>query len=281
MVSPDGELEAREERATDVTSTAALLAELDGAVETLRAEHEVAAIGFGIPSLIDQRHGRVLFSVNLPLQDTDFRDRMIERHRLPVAVENDANAAAIGEWRAGAARGARNVVMLTLGTGVGGGLVLDGRPYRGATGAGAELGHMVVEYAGPPCPCGGRGHLESFASGKAADAVARRLYGPQSNAHELVRRGQAGESEAVSALAEIGRRLGAAVGSFVNIFEPEVIVIGGGFASAEDLLLGPVRQTAGREALPALRDRIRIVRAELGVDAGLVGAGMAAFEALG
>jgi glucokinase len=176
--------------------------------------------------------------------------------------------------------GALNIVMLTLGTGVGGGLILDGKPYRGARGAGAELGHTVVEYDGPPCPCGGRGHLESFASGTAANAVAREVYGPASNARELVRRGKAGESEAVTALAEIGRRLGAAIGSFVNTFEPELIVIGGGFAAAGELLLGPAQDIAAREALPELRHGIRIVRAELGVDAGVVGAGMVAYEAL-
>jgi glucokinase len=281
VVGSDGNISLREERLTDVASTERLFAELDGAVEALRSQTEVAALGFGIPSLIDQRSGRALSSVNLPLQHVDFRDRMSERHGLPVAVDNDANAAAIAEWRVGAARGAHDVVMLTLGTGVGGGLILGGKPYRGATGGGAELGHVVVEYDGPPCPCGGRGHLESFASGKAADGVARKLYGPESNARELVRRGRAGESEAVAALAAIGRRLGAAIGSFVNTFEPELIVIGGGFAASGDLVLAPAREDALREALPELRDGIRIVRAELGADAGVVGAGMIAYEALG
>src|SRR5919204_1904550 len=281
VVAPDGALEAREERRTDVSSPERLFAELDGVVEALRSQTEVAALGFGIPSLIDQRTGRALSSVNLPLEHVDFRERMRERHGLPVALDNDANAAAIAEWRAGAARGSDDVLMLTLGTGVGGGLILGGKPYRGATGAGAELGHVVVEYDGPPCPCGGRGHLESFASGTAADAVARRLYGPGSDARELVRRGTQGEADAIDALAGIGRRLGAAIGSFVNTFEPELIVIGGGFGVAGELLFAPARAVAAREALPELRDRIRIVPAELGVDAGVVGAGMLAFEALG
>src|SRR5919201_7071013 len=258
VVAPDGTVGRREERPSDLASSEALLAEIDRAVEDLRSEQQVAALGFGLPSLIDQRRGRTVSSVNLPLQGVDFRARMAKRHGLPVAIDNDANAAAVGEWRAGAARGAEDVVVLTLGTGVGGGLILDGKPYRGATGAGAELGHVVVEYDGPPCPCGGRGHLESFASGTAADAVARGLYGPASDAHELVRRGQSGESEAVAALAGIGRRLGAAIGSFVNTFEPELIVVGGGFAAAGDLLLAPARELAARETLPELRDRIRI-----------------------
>jgi glucokinase len=280
VIAPDGAIQAREERPTDVSSTEALFAELDDAVEALRAGHEVAAVGFGIPSRIDQRAGRALASVNLPLQNVDFRDRMAERHGLPVAIDNDANAAAVAEWRAGAARGAGYVVMLTLGTGVGGGLILDGKPYRGATGGGAELGHVVVEYDGPPCPCGGRGHLESFVSGKAADAVARELYGPESGARELVRRGGAGESQAVAALAEIGKRLGAGIASFLNTFEPELVVIGGGFGGALELLLAPAREVISRDALAPTCDTVRVVEAELGVEAGVIGAGLIAYEAL-
>jgi glucokinase len=280
VIAPDGAIVAREERPTDVSSTEALFAEFDDAVEALRSGHEVAALGFGIPSRIDQRAGRALASVNLPLQNVDFRDRMAERHGLPVAIDNDANAAAVAEWRAGAARGAGYVVMLTLGTGVGGGLILDGKPYRGATGGAAELGHVVVEYDGPLCPCGGRGHLESFVSGKAADAVARGLYGPHSSARELVRRGGAGESEAVAALAEIGKRLGAGIASFLNTFEPELVVIGGGFGGALELLLASAREVISRDALAPTRDSVRIVEAELGVEAGVIGAGLIAYEAL-
>jgi glucokinase len=281
VVTREGELEARLERPTDVSSQEALVAELDAAVKELRAgRDDIAAIGFGLPSQIDQPTGRALSSVNIPLANFDFRDRMRERHGLPVAIDNDANAAAIGEWHAGAARGARNVVMLTLGTGIGGGLILDGRPFRGATGRGAELGHIVVEYDGPACPCGGRGHLEAVAAGPAADRAAQALYGEGATARELVRKGHAGEAEAVEALAEIGRRLGAGIASFMNVFEPEIVVVGGGFSAAGDLLLGPAREVVGREALPPIRDQAPIVLAELGPDAGVIGAAMVALEAL-
>jgi glucokinase len=220
--------------------------------------------------------------VNIPLEGVDFRARMQERHGLPVGIDNDANAAAIGEWRAGAARGAQHVIMLTLGTGVGGGLILDGRPYRGATGSGAELGHIVIEYDGPPCGCGGRGHLETFSAGPAADAAASRLFGEGSKAEQLVERAQAGEGEAVEALAEIGRRLGVGIISLVNVFEPELVVVGGGFgASARDLVLQPARELLAREGLWPARETARIVSAQLGRDAGVIGAGMIAFEALG
>jgi glucokinase len=282
VVSRDGSLGVRLERPSDHSSQDALLAELDTMVEELhRAEPEAVALGFGVPSRIDQRSGHALKSVNIPLEGVDLRDRMRERHGLPVALDNDANAAAIAEWQVGAARGACNVVMLTLGTGVGGGLILDGRPFRGATGSGAELGHIVLEPGGPPCGCGGHGHLESFAAGPAADRVARSLYGDDSNAHELVRRGREGEPEAVEALAGIGRYLGAGIATFVNVFEPELVVVGGGFGDAGELLLGPAREVVAIEGLEPARDNVRIVEAELGVEAGVIGAGMVAFEALG
>ncbi len=246
----------------------------------LRAGREIAALGFGLPSRIDQRAGRAVASVNIPLAGVDFREKMRERHGLPVGIDNDANAAAIAEWQAGAARGARYVVMLTLGTGVGGGLILDGRPYRGATGTGAELGHVVIDYEGPACGCGGRGHLETFAAGPAGDAAASQLLGAGATAFDLVQEARAGNAQAVEALAEIGRRLGAGIASFVNVFEPELVVVGGGFAAAGELLLGPAREVLARDGLAPARDAVKIVEAQLGVKAGVIGAGMVAFEAL-
>ena len=280
VVSREGTIEARVERPAEASSQEALLASLDGVVEELRAGTEAEALGIGIPSRIDQRRGRSIAAVNLPLSEVDLRDRMHEQHGLPVGIDNDANAAAIGEWKAGAARGAENVVMLTLGTGVGGGLIVDGKPFRGATGSGAELGHIVIDYDGPPCPCGGHGHLESYACGPVADRIARELFGPESDAEDLVERARAGEGASVEALAEIGRRLGAGIASFVNVFEPELVVVGGGFGEAGELLLAPAREVVAVEGLAPGRDTVRIVEAELGVDAGVIGAAMIAFEAL-
>jgi glucokinase len=207
---------------------------------------------------------------------------MSERFGVPVGIDNDANAAAIAEWKVGAGRGTRDMVMLTLGTGIGGGLILDGRPYRGAVGAAAELGHMVVDHDGPPCQgaCTGRGHLEAVGSGHAASRVARELFGPGADAHRLVRLANEGDGRAREALGDIGRRLGSGIGTLVNIFNPELVVIGGGFAAAGDLLLEPAREVLLREARPPGRDLVRIVRAELGTAAGVVGAGLVAFEAL-
>jgi glucokinase len=280
VVTRAGAIEERLERPAETASSDALLASLDGLIEELRATADVSALGVGIPSRIDQRRGRSIAAVNLPLEDVDIRDRMCERHGLPVGIDNDANAAAIAEWKAGAARGADNVVMLTLGTGVGGGLIVDGRPFRGATGSGAELGHIVIDVDGPACPCGGRGHLESYASGPVADRVAREVFGPDSDAGDLVARAWAGDDAAVDALAQIGRWLGAGIATFVNIFEPALVVVGGGFGAAGDLLLAPAREVVAREGLEPGRETVRIVEAELGVDAGVIGAAMIGFETL-
>jgi glucokinase len=282
VVSRDGSLGARTERPTDVSSEDAFLGQLDEMVEELRRrEPDAAAIGFGLPSRIDQRRGRAVASVNIPLQHVEFRDRMRERHGLPVGIENDANAAAIAEWQVGAARGSDHVVMLTFGTGVGGGLILGGRPYRGATGSGAELGHVVVELDGRPCRCGGRGHLESYATGLAAGELAREQFGPDVDERELVRRAKTGDAEAIALLERIGRYVGAAAASFVNALEPELIVVGGGFGeAAAEFLRVPAREVLARDALEPGRDTVRIVEAQLGTDAGVIGAGMIAFEAL-
>ena len=283
VVSRDGSLGPQTESPTDVSSEGAFLAQLDGLVDELRRDHpDVAAIGFGLPSRIDQRRGRAVASVNVPLQHVEFRDRMRERHGLPVGIDNDANAAAIAEWQSGAARGADHVVMLTLGTGVGGGLVLGGRPYRGATGSGAELGHVVVELDGRLCRCGGRGHLESYATGPAAGELASEVLGDDVDAPELIRRAQTSDVQAAAVLERIGRYVGAAFASYVNALEPELIVVGGGFGeAASEFLLGPAREVLARDALEPGRDTVRIVAAQLGTDAGVIGAGMIAFEALG
>jgi len=279
LVSRDGTVLAHREHVTPVASEDALLDGLEAAVRDLEADG-VAAVGFGIPSQIDQRDGTALGSVNIPLRGVPFRQRMAERLGLPVGIDNDANAAAIAEWTAGAGRGTTDMVMLTLGTGVGGGLILGGKPYRGWFGAGAEIGHMVVVHDGVPCRCGGNGHLESYVSGKAADQLAREAFGPSADARRLVRLASEGDAKALELLTGVGEKLGSGIASLVNIFNPEVIVIGGGFAAAGEFLLGPAKAVADREVLVSIRDSYRIVRAQLGTLAGMIGAAMVAFEAL-
>ncbi|HZV73065.1 MAG TPA: ROK family protein [Conexibacter sp.] len=266
------------------------------AVEEARATTatEVSAVGFGIPCMIDQRRGMAMLAVNLPLHDVPFRDVMAERLGLPVEVDNDANVAALAEHRAGAATGASEAVVLTIGTGIGGGLILKGEVYRGAIGAGAELGHVTIDVNGPPCQgnCPNNGCLETLASGTAlaregrriaaeqpASALGRALIeGREITGALITELAHDGDTAAVDALALIGRNLGVGIASFLNVFNPDVVVVGGGVIAAGELLLAPARAEAARRALPPMRDHARIVPAQFGTEAGLVGAAALALE---
>jgi glucokinase len=275
---------------------------LDAAVEAVREVREategaVRAAGFGIPCTIDRTRGVAVQAVNLPLADVAFGDVMADRLDLPAFFDNDANLATLAEHRAGAAREASHAVMLTVGTGIGGGLVLHGRLYRGWLGAGAELGHTVVDMDGPPCQgnCPNRGCLEAIASGTALEREARAAAQarPESQLGRLHGAGREltgalvtelahdGDSLARDVVALIGRRLGVGIASFVNAFNPEVVVMGGGVMGAGELLLATARAEVAARALPPGRDVVRIVAARLGPEAGMVGAGVMAWDELG
>jgi glucokinase len=280
VVERDGTVLHHRETPTPVTSQADLLAGLQTAVEELM-DDSIAAVGFGVPTRVNHVTGRVEGrSVNIPLEGFDFREFMSERFGLPVGVENDGNAAALAEQVAGAGRGELSMLMLTLGTGCGGGVVFDGKLFRGW----AEFGHIVVEYDGLPCQgsCTGRGHLEPYVTGVAATLLAQQAFGPAVDAHRLVRLANEGDEEARAILAGIGRRLGAGIGSLINIFGSELVVIGGGFGrAAYEWLRKPATEIARRDALTPGGERLRLNPGELGTMAGLVGAGLVAFEATG
>jgi glucokinase len=247
----------------------------------------VVGVGLGIPATIDHDRGVAISAVNLPIEDLPIRDLVGERTDLPVFVDNDANLAALAEHLYGAARGADNAVMLTIGTGIGGGLILRGEVYRGATGAGAELGHVVIEMDGLPCQgnCPGRGCVETYASGTALGREARvaaerepdsalgamAAEGREIDGRAATEAALEGDETAVGVLEIVGSRLGVALTSFANIFEPEVIVIGGGVIAAGDLLLDPARRELRSRALPPMKET-PVVTAELGEDAGMIGA---------
>ena len=282
VVARDGSVVRRHERPTPQDSQEHVIAELEAAVAEL-LDDSAAALGFGVPSPIDQARGIVVQCVNVPLENAPLRDSMRERFGIPVGLDNDANAAAIGEWRAGVGRATGDLVMLTLGTGVGGGVISGGRPLRGGNGAGMELGHVVIVHDGRPChgACTGRGHLEAYVSGKAVTAAAQEIFGPSADAHRVVRLANEGDEQARELLLDVGRLLGSGVGSFVNVFGPELFVLGGGFGvAAYDHLLGPVEEVLRREALEPMRSTVSLAKAELGTAAGLIGAAFVGFEAL-
>jgi glucokinase len=266
-------------------------------VEEVRAAApDVAAVGFGIPALVEWETGVSRWSTHLPLADVRFRDVMSERLGLPVVVDNDANAALLAEARSGAARGVSHAVLVALGTGIGSGLLLDGRIYRGSRGLGAEIGHMVIDLHGPDCQgdCPGRGCLEVMASGstigregRAAaaahpeSALGRRMAAEQEITGGIVTElAHAGDAAAASVLAQIGRRLGYGLVGVVNVFNPELIVIGGGAIAAGELLLGPAREVVSERALPPVREMVSIVPAEFGDESGMLGAALLALDSL-
>jgi len=260
------------------------------------ADGEVVAVGFGIPSLIDQRSGTSVLAVNLPLAGVRFGTLMAERLDLPVFVDNDGNVAALAEHRKGAGRHAEDMLFVGLGTGISGGIVLGGELYRGAIGSGAELGHMVIDLNGPPCQgnCPNHGCFEAMASGTALQREALQIAQeqPESALGRVHRSGRTldgalvtelahdGDPAAAAVLELIGTRVGVALANFTNIFNPEVIVVGGGVIAAGEMLLEPARNELARRALPPSRDIVRVVAAAFGAEAGMVGAAALAFDGL-
>ena len=255
---------------------------LDTIVDAVReardaAEGEVDAVGFGIPSLIDQERGVAVTTVHLPIRDLPFRDLMAERLGLPVFVENDATAAMLAEWRFGAARGCSDALLITVGTGIGGGMVAGGALVRGAQGAAAEFGHMTIDYDGPLCPCGAHGCLEAFVSGTALAREARAL-GLEMTSAQVAELAHDGHAGARALVAEMGTRLGTGIANLVNAFNPQVVVLGGGVLALGDLLLAPAREEVARRALAPSRDLVQIVPTRFGAESGMLGAAVLALE---
>jgi glucokinase len=254
--------------------------------EAKDARPDVLAAGLGIPATIDHARGVAIHAVNLTITDVPIRDLMQEHTGLPAFVDNDGNVAALAEYLYGAGRGARDLVLLTVGTGVGGGLILGGEVYRGSTGAGAELGHIVIVEDGLPCQgnCPNHGCVETYASGTAiareGKAVAEK--NPDSALGKALAKGPivgktvtelaiAGDPLATEVVAEAGRHLGVALVSLANIFDPDVFVIGGGVSAVGELLIGPAREELRARALPPMNDT-PVKLAELGPEAGMIGA---------
>ncbi len=272
------------------TDAAAIEQAIEGLVTQLRSRHRIETVGVGAAGYIDKARAVVMFAPNLAWRDLDLKADLEAKLDLPVVVENDANAAAWGEFQFGAGHDVDDLLLVTVGTGVGGGVVLDGSLYRGAFGVGAEIGHMRVVPDGILCGCGNYGCLEMYASGSAlvrevraaaragsllaADLVDRAGADPAAITGPLVTEAaRAGDPFAIEHLATVGRWLGEGIASLTAILDPAVVVIGGGVSAADDLLLGPTRtafaaQLTGRGHRPMLEIR----KARLGNRAGLIGA---------
>jgi glucokinase len=298
VVDPEGSVIWSDQVSSKGYSQEAVIDLLADGIERARSEAPDADhIGVGIPATIDFARGRAISTVNLGLEDLPVRDLLEERTGATVWLDNDGNLAMLAEAVHGAAKGARDAITLTIGTGIGGGIWLDGKIYRGSTGAGAELGHMVVDFDGPPCQgnCPGRGCVETLASGTAIaregseaalanpDSVLGEMIGKSGEltAEQVHRAAVEGDEVAIGVIETAGRYLGAALVSLVNLFEPEVVVVGGGAMAMGELLLGPARQEVRDRALKPMRET-PVMPAVLGPDAGMIGAAtLARIEAEG
>lgn len=253
---------------------------------------EIAGVGIGLPAQIDFTRQSVEYCTNLPLAGIDMRGLVMSRLKYPVTLDNDGHTAALGESRFGAAKGLKDFVIVTLGTGVGGGVFIGGKLHRGSRGFGGEIGHMVIDVDGPECPCGGHGHLESYAARPAIIRDARiasetyhgssisRLVGGDAGeitAEIVIKAANAGDEVAVEIMSRVGDMLGEALVGLVNVLNPQAVIVGGGIGESCPLVSKRASARLTAEALAGRRD-VRVLIAELGNDAGVAGAAALAFE---
>lgn len=299
IIYHQGEVVERYLSTTDIASSETViqgtLSACASLLESARAHGvKVDSIGLGIAGFIDFERGVVTEAPNHPLHETPVRDILQESFDIPVAVDNDANVAALAEARLGAGKGSRYLVHLTLGTGIGGGIVIDGEVYRGAQGAAAELGHMIIDENGPICNCGARGCLEALASGVAIYKRVEELSwtkkrspmldefraDPLSFRAEAVgRHASEGDGLALSILRDAGKHLGVGITSIINIFNPDAVTLSGGLLGCFPFMEEEMRMTIDGMAIPISRKHARILTTTLGEDGGTLGAALLALSA--
>lgn len=288
LVDGDGRVLRRSQVSTPTGSVDALLEAIVALAAGLSAGASTRAVGVGAAAYVDRTRSRVLFAPNLPWRDLALREELERRLRLPVVIENDGNAAAWAEYRFGAGRGVEDQLMVAVGTGVGGGLVLDGAIYRGGHGVAAEIGHLGFVPDGLPCPCGRRGCLEQYTSGTALERRAREAAAAGEAPSVLARAGgdavavdgqmvtaaaQDGAADAIALFDAVGRDLGAGIASLVAVLDPSLVVLGGGVSEAGELLRAPVERGLAEQITGgSRRPWPRVVVAGLGNGAALVGA---------
>ncbi len=293
----DGRLSESHLQHTELQSQERLVEQLIAAVEQARTS-DSRAVGVGVPSLIEFATGRIRSSVNIPLEDVPLRELLTERVGMPVYVENDASSAALAEAFHDGRMAVPHLVMFTIGTGVGGGLVLNGRLYRGATGTAAEVGHTIIGLAledGAPDHGGvfpQPGSLEVLASGTALDRLAEQAAQGDPNSflgrrltrdggvtgHDVVDGARDGDEASIRCLRILGERLGIGIANAITMFDPLEVVVGGGVSAAGELLLGPARETAWKYAVPGAGSKCEIRLARHGPRAGVLGAALLAAQ---
>ena len=251
----------------------------------------VTAFGAAVPAIVSSRDGMILRSPNLPaLNNFAFAEHFRKHLGIPVVLENDANSAAVGENWKGASRGIQNSICVTLGTGVGGGIIIDGKLLRGVDGTAGEIGHIAVEPEGHPCGCGSKGCVEQYSSAIAIKRLISELASrfpdsilsgePDITPLKVYEAGRAGDALSLEVFRLFATYLGIAIGGLVNVLNPEAIVIGGGVSAGWDLFIDQLRAEISRRAFPHPAERVRLLRSELGDDAGIVGAAFLAAESV-
>jgi glucokinase len=286
VVSPEGKILNEVRYPTQAVPPNRLIETIARAITEVKNGFEVGGVCVAVPGLILATENKVIFAPNLhEIENIPLDEEIGRRVGLLVTVENDANAAAWGEFRYGVGKDAEHLIFITLGTGVGGGVITEGVLLRGAQGAGGELGHVTIDATGPRCGCGNHGCLEAFASGTAIQRRAREVANDQPNSalgrlaierqvlgEDVTRLAQEGDEAAISVLEETGRWLGIGLAGFVNIFNPEVVAIGGGAAQAGEFVFEPARKEVQLRARSPSRDLVEIQEATLGAESGVLGA---------
>lgn len=285
VVTPKGEI-LNEVRYPTAPTKDRLLTSMARAIAEVKGGFDIGGVCLAAPGTVLAAENKLINAPNLhAIEGIPLKDELEERTGLIVTVENDANAAAWGEFRFGAGSEAGNLIFVTLGTGVGGGVISHGALLRGAQGAGGELGHVTIQATGPRCGCGNRGCLEALASGTAIRRRAREVANEWSDSalgrlaterevlgEDVAEMARQGDEAAISVLEETGMWLGIGLAGFVNVFNPEVIAVGGGVAAAGDLILAPARREVQLRAMSPGRDLVEIKEATLGPKSGVLGA---------
>jgi glucokinase len=297
VVSPEGDVIHRARRATPNSGDKADVVEalVEIATECIaesRQKGEVVSFGVAVPAVVDSKRGAILSAPNLPeLDGFALASELSARLSIPVSLENDATAAAIGEHWLGNSREFNNIIHVTLGTGVGGGIILNGEPLRGVDGTAGEIGHICVEPEGHPCGCGSRGCVEQYSSGSAIVRLASEQLSsyPDSSlticesltSQDVFNAGVEGDALATQVFETMGTYLGIALAGLINVLNPEAIVIGGGVSNGWDLFIDRVRNEIRERAFQRPAERVTIVRASLGDDAGTLGVAFLAIQEQG
>lgn len=292
VVTPEGEI-LNEVRYPSAGLRERLLSSIARAITEVKDGFEVGGVCLAVPGFVMTTENKVVFAPNLhAIEGVPLKDELGQRTGLFVTVENDANAAAWGEFRFGAGSEVKNLVFITLGTGVGGGVITHGVLLRGAQGAGGELGHTTIQATGPRCPCGNHGCLEALASGTAIQRRAREVANERPDSalgrlaterevlgQDVTELARKGDEAAISVLKETGTWLGIGLAGFVNVFNPEVIAIGGGAAEASEFILPPAREEVRLRSRSPSRDLVEVKEATLGPESGVLGAAALARDA--